>query len=213
MRTSSLLLLLLAAPSDAFLRRVYMDWVALNARSTTRHIMLPLSVEGKAECLRLKQSLREQTTSGTFVVEAFAVAAAAHSLDLDSRDDGGIIGRRLRQGVCREPELDRACFCEPLGQVSGPVRTAVGYHLVLVEERVGLTMHDAGMSRVVPQPTADGGVRSILAPPDPDEASELVSPTALANLALATVATFAGGQMLANFASSLDVQTIANSVN
>ena len=42
------------------------------------------------------------------------------------------------QGECQLPELDRACFCAPLGEVSGPLRTAQGWHLVLVEERFGL---------------------------------------------------------------------------
>ena len=42
------------------------------------------------------------------------------------------------QGECQSPELDRACFCAPLGEVTGPVQSALGYHLVLVEERFGL---------------------------------------------------------------------------
>ena len=36
----------------------------------------------------------------------------------------------------------------PLGEVAGPVRSVEGFHLVLVEERIGLIMHDGGMSRL-----------------------------------------------------------------
>ena len=213
MRRSLLLSVLLSAtPAAAFYKRIYMDWVALNARSTTRHIMRPLSVEGKADCMRLKQELREEARSGTFVVDAFAAAASANSLDKESCENGGIIGRRLKQGECREPELDKASFCSPIGQIDGPIRTGLGYHLVLVEERLGLEMHDSGMARVVPQPS-EAGVRSVLAPPDPDEASDLLDPSAIANLVLSALAVTVGGQIIANVASSFDLEQIANSMN
>ena len=51
------LLLLLLLPHAACLvlpgplRQVYYDWVALNARSTTRHIMKPLTTAGREELL------------------------------------------------------------------------------------------------------------------------------------------------------------------
>ena len=176
--------------------------------------MLPLSVEGKAECLRLKQELRNEADSGTFVVDAFAAAAAANSIDAESCAQGGLIGRRLKQGVCRAPELDKASFCSPIGQVDGPIRTAEGYHLVLVEERLGLEMHDDGMARVVPQPTeGGGGVRSVVAPPDPDEMSELLDPSAILNLVLSGLAVTVGGEFIANIASSVDIEQIANNMN
>jgi len=212
-RSNCLLCLLAAAPACAFYKRVYMDWVALNARSTTRHIMRPLSIEGKAECLRLKQELREEVSRGTFVVDAFAAAAAANSLDQESCNNSGLIGRRLKQGVCRDPDLDRACFCSPIGQVDGPIRSAEGYHLVLVEERLGLQMHDNGMARVLPKPSESGGVRSVLAPPDPDEPSELVSPSAILSLLLFVLVTTVGGQVIADLASSVDLEKMANSMN
>ena len=127
----------------------------------------------------------------------------------------GLIGRRLKQGECREPELDKACFCSPIGQVDGPIRTGEGYHLVLVEERLGLERYDEGMTRVVARPNeaGDGGVRSVLAPPDPDEVNELLDPGAILNLILSGLAVTVGGQVIANVASSIDLEKIANSVN
>ena len=208
-----LLLVAAATPAQCFWNRIWKDWVALNARSTTRHIMRPCSEEGKAECLTLKQELRSTASSGTFVVDAFAAAAAVHSLDEESRDDGGIIGVRLKQGVCREPELDRACFCSPLGQIAGPIQTDVGWHLVLVEERIGLERYDSGMNRIVPQPLEAGGVKSVLAPSDPEEANELLSRSALASLAIFLVSTTVGSNVIAQLASSVDVEQIANSVS
>ena len=193
-------------------RRLYLNWVALNSRSTTSHIMRPLSLVGRDECVQIKLQLSVAKNSGIFVVDAFADSAVANSVDEESRSNGGLIGTRLRQGVCRVPELDRACFCSPLGIVTGPLQTPEGYHLVLVEERIGLEVHDSGMTRVVAEALPSGGVRSVLAPPDPDDVSELVAPDALLNVLLFALASWFGGQLLSTWASSIDVEQIANSI-
>ena len=107
-----------------------------------------------------------------------------------------------------------ACFCSPLGQVAGPIRSDDGYHLVLVSERSGLEMHDAGMSRVVPEPLPSGeGVRSVLAPPDPAEVSEALDPTNVLMLVGSTVAVVIGGELIAQLASTVDLETLANSID
>jgi len=195
-------------------RRLYMDWVALNCQSTTRQIVRPLTEEGRQECLTIKQSIREAASQGTFLVDAFAAEAARSSTDKLGRANGGlVVAERIRQGVCRNPYLDRACFTAPLGQVSGPIRSDEGYHLVLVQERIGLEMHDAGMSRVVAEPRTSGdGVRSVLAPPDPNELSEALDPANVLTLVGSTAAIVLGGELIAQLASSVDVEAIANSV-
>lgn len=196
------------------LRQVYYDWVALNARSTTRHIMKPLTTAGREELLLLKQQVRADVTSGSFVVDAFASAAAVSSIDEESCQNGGLIGRRLRQGVCILPELDRACFTAPLGEVAGPLRSSEGYHLVLVEERLGLAMHDGGNTRVVAEPAAGeagerGGVRSVLKPADPaDDGNELLSPVSVVTLVVSLLVVGVLGDAITTVASS-----IAPSVN
>ena len=126
--------------------RLYKDWVALNARSTARHILL----RTREECLNAARDLAAARSAGEFVVDAFAAKARACSLDDETRESGGLLGTRMRQGECRLPELDKACFCGPLGRVAGPVRSREGFHLVLVEERLGLEYYDDGMSRVLP---------------------------------------------------------------
>ena len=212
-------LLLLLLPHAACLvlpgplRQVYYDWVALNARSTTRHIMKPLTTAGREELLLLKQQVRADVTAGSFVVDAFASAATV-SIDEESCQNGGLIGRRLRQGVCILPELDRACFTAPLGEVAGPLRSSEGYHLVLVEERLGLAMHDGGNTRVVAEPAAGeagerGGVRSVLKPADPsDDGNELLSPVNVVTLVVSLLVVGVLGDAITTVASS-----IAPSVN
>ena len=120
----------------------------------------------------------------------------------ESRESGGLIGRRLRQGACRSPELDRACFVCTLGQVSGPVQSAEGFHLVLVEERLGLPMHDSGMTRVVAEPSEDGAVRSVLKPADPsDDGNELLAPENVVMLVASTAMVAVLGDAIATVAS------------
>ena len=84
MKRTLLLVLLAARPTSSFIypfwSRLYMDWVALNARSTTRHIKLPANAEGRAAALMLKQSLREQASRGARVEHAVGWSAAESRL-------------------------------------------------------------------------------------------------------------------------------------
>ena len=73
-------------------RRLYKDWVALNARSTTRHIMRPRTPAGRQECIALKTELAAAQAAGAFVVDAFAAAATDQSADADSAPSGGLLG-------------------------------------------------------------------------------------------------------------------------
>ena len=218
----SLLLILLflaltngARPPPLVPKRLWLDWIALNSRSTARHIMRPRTAEGRDECMQLKSELVAACNSGEFIVDAFAAAAAKSSTDADSRNNGGLLGRRMKQGWVGLPELDRACFCAPLGRLHGPIETSDGYHLVLVEERIGLEKYDSGMNRVVPQPLADGapGVKSVLAPLDPEETPEALEPGVLLNVLGFFVVTWIGGQLIAGLASSFDIEAVANSVS
>jgi hypothetical protein len=176
--------------------------------------MKPLSNTGREECLALKLRIREEVSRGVFVSEAFSAAAKSESIDVASSALGGLLGKRIRQGVCQEPELDRACFCSTLGRVTGPIQTKLGWHLVLVEERMGLEMYDNGMTRVVPKPRETGdGVDSVLAAADPDEQSELLDAGAIANLVGFVLLTSVGSQVLSNWAASIDLEDIAARVS
>ena len=196
--------------------RIYKDWVALNSKSSARHIMKPLTAVGRDECLALKGQIQGKVADGEFVVDAFKAVAAVESIDAESRENGGLIASRIRQGVIRDEALDRACFCAPLGRVSGPLQSAEGWHLVLVEERIGLERQDSGLTRVIAQPRADGepgAVDSVVVPPDPEEVNELLDTTALLNLGILLVVTTVGGQILSDWAASIDIQAIAEAMD
>lgn len=65
--------------------------------------------------------------------EAFADLARRFSDDPGSREAGGHLGFVSRGTLV--PEFERAAFALPPGQVSEPVRSPFGYHLILVHER------------------------------------------------------------------------------
>ena len=185
---SLLAFLVLLHPVSALtpLKVLRRDWVALNMRSTCRHLLRPSTPVGASECLKLKVEIQQAVQDGAFVVDAFSRCAAEHSIDADTRDTGGLLGTRLQQGElrsrrssrCPAPELDRAAFEVPIGKVYGPFQSDFGYHLFLVEERIGYKRQDGEMTRVVPEPFAPGDtrVRSVLAKPDTSEEGLLVLP-------------------------------------
>ncbi|RMH26240.1 MAG: hypothetical protein D6693_07525 [Planctomycetota bacterium] len=90
-------------------------------QAVARHIL----VKTEAEALDLKSRLEAG--------EGFADLAKAHS-SCPSGADGGSLGRFSKGQMV--PEFDRVVFGDlPVGQVSEPVQTQFGHHLILVEER------------------------------------------------------------------------------
>lgn len=65
--------------------------------------------------------------------DSFAVAAKNYSDDYMSADNGGDLGF-IARGVM-VPEFDAAAFELETGEISEPVRTEYGYHLIMVENR------------------------------------------------------------------------------
>lgn len=93
------------------------------AQASARHIL----VKTEQEALDLKQQISDQGAD-------FAEIARAKSLCPSGRA-GGSLGT-FGQGDM-VPEFDRVVFGSlPIGEVSDPVRTQFGYHLIQVERRI-----------------------------------------------------------------------------
>jgi parvulin-like peptidyl-prolyl isomerase len=71
----------------------------------------------------------------------FANVAAASSDDTGSGSQGGDLGCSVKGGYV--PEFDDAVWSQPIGEISSPVKTIYGYHLILVRSRGKLTFEEA----------------------------------------------------------------------
>ncbi len=79
------------------------------------------------EALKKCQDLRAKIVAGA----KFAELAQTESDDVGSGQNGGDLDTFGHGAMV--PEFEKAAFALPVGQVSEPVRSAFGYHLILVE--------------------------------------------------------------------------------
>lgn len=111
---------------ERFLRENWNDMMAF------RHILLtpPEGLEPEAAAAARILELREQIVSG----EAdFADIAREHSQDPGSARQGGDLGTAPRGSYV--PEFEEAVWNIPVGEISQPVKTQYGWHLIQVTSR------------------------------------------------------------------------------
>jgi len=97
-------------------------------RRRAAHILIDAGQRPDDEARALAASLRERVESG----ESFADLAAEYSDDPASADDGGDLGW-IEPGVMM-PAFEEALFELAPGEVSAPVETEFGWHLIRLEE-------------------------------------------------------------------------------
>ncbi len=90
------------------------------------------SREEKARAQERLEAIRQEIVSGRM---EFAAAARAFSQDVGSARQGGHLGEFTRGKMV--PEFEQVVFSIPIGEVSHVFETMFGYHIVLVEKRVG----------------------------------------------------------------------------
>jgi parvulin-like peptidyl-prolyl isomerase len=90
----------------------------------------------EAEALAKAQDLRKQILAGA----DFATLAKANSEDPGSGAKGGDLGT-FRRGQMVGP-FDQAAFSIPVGEVSEPVKTQFGYHLIKITSRTSKTFDE-----------------------------------------------------------------------
>jgi len=90
-----------------------------------------------AEALAKAQDLRKQILAGA----DFATLAKAESDDVGSGAKGGDLGE-FKHGQM-VPAFDQAAFALPVGQVSEPVKTQFGYHIIKITSREAKSFDDA----------------------------------------------------------------------
>jgi foldase protein PrsA len=93
------------------------------------HILVKTKAEADAALARIKGG------------EDFGAVAKAVSIDTGSGAKGGDLGCNPN-GVF-VPEFDKVAATQPIGQISDPVQTQYGFHLILVRERKAATFDSA----------------------------------------------------------------------
>ncbi|VAW49576.1 Peptidyl-prolyl cis-trans isomerase PpiD [hydrothermal vent metagenome] len=95
-----------------------------------KHILIPVEAdteEAKKAVLKTIAEIQEKLATG----EAFEVLAKTYSKDPGSASSGGDLGT-FEQGMM-VPEFDEVVFALEVGQVSEPVKTDFGYHIIKLE--------------------------------------------------------------------------------
>lgn len=83
----------------------------------------------EAEALAKAQDIRKQLLAGA----DFATLAKAESDDTGSAAKGGDLGTFKKGQMV--PEFDQAAFTLPVGEISEPVKTQFGYHIIKITSR------------------------------------------------------------------------------
>ncbi|EGV18306.1 SurA N-terminal domain-containing protein [Thiocapsa marina] len=122
---------------DDELRRVYEEdrsRFGQPEQRSVRHLLLtvpPDADEAAAQAVESRlQAIRDRILAG----EAFEEVARSESQDPGSASEGGSLGT-IEQGLM-DPVFDTVAFGLPAGELSEPVRTRFGYHLIEVTEIV-----------------------------------------------------------------------------
>lgn len=113
-----------ASVSDADARKVYDEQVKLlkpEEEVSARHILVETEAQAKA--------LKEQLDKGA----DFATLAKENSKDPGSKDDGGNLGYFGHGQMV--PQFEDVVFKLKKGEVSEPIKTQFGWHLIKLEDR------------------------------------------------------------------------------
>jgi peptidyl-prolyl cis-trans isomerase C len=123
-------------PTDADLEKFYEAHKSEYEEVHARHILIhtkPLSPAQKeqsdAEALAKVQEIRKKIVDGA----DFATVASQESDDAGSKVKGGDLGSFKRGQMV--PQFEQAAFTLKIGELSEPVKSQFGYHLIKVESR------------------------------------------------------------------------------
>ncbi len=127
-------------PSEVAIKAWYEEHKGEYENAKARHILIrfqgsqvPLKKDQKdltdPEALEKMKQLRERIVKG----EDFATLAKAESDDVGSGAQGGDLGSFTRGRMV--PVFDEAAFSLPINELSQPIKSQFGYHLIQVQER------------------------------------------------------------------------------
>ncbi len=97
-----------------------------------RHILIPVAQNASPKevkaALKKAEMIRKRALNG----ESFAKLAKEYSADPGTKDKGGDLGFFTKGQMIED--FEKAAFALKPGQISKPIRTAFGFHIIKVEE-------------------------------------------------------------------------------
>lgn len=120
--------------NDAELQAAYQQYQQqeqANEQRQASHILLETHERSLKEAKALAEQLKQRLAAG----ESFAALAKEYSDDLGSSDEGGDLGITLRGSF--DDAFDAALYSLAEGEVSAPVETEFGVHLIRADKILG----------------------------------------------------------------------------
>lgn len=108
--------------------------------ASARHILVSVAGDApEAIATQRRQRAEEVRSQLAADLSRFAELAREYSDDASTRDAGGNIGTTTRgnETPVYSADFENALFTLPIGELSQPVRSGYGWHLIVVDERDG----------------------------------------------------------------------------
>jgi peptidyl-prolyl cis-trans isomerase C len=125
-----------AAVNEPALRKIYDDATKTMSREPevrARHILFRVNDPNDQAASKAAEDKVKQTIERLKKGEDFGTLAMALTEDPSGKQDGGDLGYFTRDQMV--PEFSQVAFSLEKGQVSGPVKTAFGWHVLKVEDK------------------------------------------------------------------------------
>ncbi|HSI20865.1 MAG TPA: peptidylprolyl isomerase [Verrucomicrobiae bacterium] len=106
---------------------------------TVRHILVAVPEDANQATVDTARAKALDIKSKIASVDQFGAIAKEYSEDIASKDKGGELGTTARGDVSPvfSEDFEKAAFSIPVGEISTPVRSKYGWHILLVESREG----------------------------------------------------------------------------
>jgi len=119
--------------SDADVKKYYDEHKNQFERVSARHILVPIGGEKNYTDDQARTRADEIKKRLDAKPDDFAAIAKVESADPGSKDDGGDLPPFPRNQMVKE--FDDAAFSLPVNQISAPIKTRYGYHIIQVKKR------------------------------------------------------------------------------
>jgi peptidyl-prolyl cis-trans isomerase C len=134
-------------PSDAALHAYYEEHKGEWEQVTARHILIRMTgsavpIRDGQKDLSDEEALAKATDLRAKLVAGgdFAALAKAESDDTGSGANGGALGEFTHGRMV--PQFEQAAFALPVGEVSLPIKTQFGYHVIVVDKHESKKFED-----------------------------------------------------------------------